>query len=89
VLAARATLAGLVCLLLAACTGGSGEPAAQAPPSGPSLRLSVIGVPLNCAAVPGAPEGCQVGGSGVANGAWQGRRLPQRPARPATTRRLP
>jgi polyhydroxybutyrate depolymerase len=68
VLAARATLAGLVCLLLAACTGGNGEPAAPARPSAPSLRLSVISVPLNCAAVPGAPEGCQVGGSGVANG---------------------
>jgi polyhydroxybutyrate depolymerase len=50
---------------------GFGEvavPAAPAPSSAPSLRLSVISVPLNCTAVPGVPEGCQVGGSGVANG---------------------
>jgi hypothetical protein len=45
VLAARATLAGLVCLLLAACTGVSDEPAAPAPPSVPSLRLTSSACP--------------------------------------------
>jgi outer membrane biogenesis lipoprotein LolB len=37
VLAARATLAGLVCLLLAACTGGNGS---QPPRPGPAHRRS-------------------------------------------------
>jgi polyhydroxybutyrate depolymerase len=32
----------------------------------PSLRLTVASVPLNCQAVPGVPDGCQVGGSGTA-----------------------
>jgi pimeloyl-ACP methyl ester carboxylesterase len=68
VLAARPTVAGLLCLLLAACTGGGGEPEAPAAPSAPALRLTVASVPLNCQAVPGAPEGCQVGGSGAATG---------------------
>ena len=88
--AARPTVAGPALLLLAACTGGGGkDQPAPGQPAGRSLRLMVVSVPLNCQAVPGMPDGCQVGGSGVANGAWQGRRLPQRPARPATTRRLP
>ena len=64
-LAARPTVAGLLCLLLAACTGGGGKPEA---PAVPSLRLTVASVPLSCQAVPGAPEGCQVGGSGAATG---------------------
>jgi poly(3-hydroxybutyrate) depolymerase len=68
VLAARPTVAGLLCLLLAACTGGGGEPEAPAAPSAPALRLTVASVPLSCQAVPGAPEGCQVGGSGAATG---------------------
>jgi hypothetical protein len=33
-----------------------------------AARPAVASVPLNCAAVPGAPDGCQVGGSGVADG---------------------
>jgi polyhydroxybutyrate depolymerase len=68
VLAARLAVAVVVCLLLAACTGGNDPPAAPAPSSAPSLRLTVASVPLNCATVPGAPEGYQVGGSGVADG---------------------
>jgi polyhydroxybutyrate depolymerase len=66
--AARPTVVGLLCLLLAACTGGGGKPEAPAAPSAPSLRLTVASVPLSCQAVPGAPEGCQVGGSGAATG---------------------
>jgi polyhydroxybutyrate depolymerase len=65
--ATRATVAAVVCLLLAACTGG-GEPAAPARPATPSLRLTVVSIPLSCQEVPGMPEGCQVGGSGVAEG---------------------
>jgi polyhydroxybutyrate depolymerase len=64
----RATVAALLCLLLAACTGGGGQPAAPARPAEPSLRLEVVSIPLSCQAVPGMPEGCQVGGSGVAAG---------------------
>jgi polyhydroxybutyrate depolymerase len=66
--ATRPAVTALAGLLLAACTGGNGEPAAPASPGAPSLRLTVASVPLNCATVPGAPEGCQVGGSGTANG---------------------
>ena len=67
---ARPVLAGLVCLLAAACsTGGGGdEPAGPARPATPSLRLSVASMPLSCQAVPGVPAGCQVGGSGAAPG---------------------
>jgi polyhydroxybutyrate depolymerase len=68
VLAARPTLAGLACLLLAACTGGGGEPDKPAPAPAASLTLTVLSIPLNCQAVPGVPEGCQVGGSGQAGG---------------------
>ena len=59
--AARPTLAGLVCLLLAACTGGGGEPGKPAQPATPTLTLTVLSIPLNCQPVPGMPEGCQVG----------------------------
>ena len=65
----RAALAALVCLVLAACTGGGGKD--QEPPDRPAgraLRLAVVSVPLNCQEVPGMPAGCQVGGSGAANG---------------------
>jgi polyhydroxybutyrate depolymerase len=65
--AARPTVAALVCLLVAACTGG-GAPKAPAAPAQPSLRLTVVSIPLSCQAVAGMPEGCQVGGSGVAGG---------------------
>jgi polyhydroxybutyrate depolymerase len=68
VLAARQALAALLCLLLAACTGGGGEREEPAPPLAPSLTLTVVSMPLNCQAVPGVPEGCQVGGSGVVEG---------------------
>jgi len=68
VLAARPAVAVLACLLLAACTGGNDQPAGPDASAGGSLRLTVASVPLNCAAVPGAPDGCQVGGSGVADG---------------------
>jgi polyhydroxybutyrate depolymerase len=61
----RAILAGLLCLLLTACSGAGGEPD---PPATPSLRLAVASVPLNCQPVPGAGAGCQVGGAGVADG---------------------
>jgi hypothetical protein len=65
----RATLAGLLCLLLAACTGGGGgEPDKPAQPAAPSLKLTVVSMPLNCQPVPGVPDGCQVGGSGQADG---------------------
>jgi len=64
----RPTVAALVRLLLAACTGGGGQPAAPARPAEPSLRLEVVSIPLSCQEVPGMPEGCQVGGSGVAAG---------------------
>jgi polyhydroxybutyrate depolymerase len=65
----RATLAGLLCLLLAACTGGGGgEPDKPARPAAPSLKLTVVSMPLNCRPVPGVPDGCQVGGSGLADG---------------------
>src|SRR4029453_17236115 len=60
--AVRATLAALVCLVLAACTGGGGKE--QEPPdrsAGRALRLAVASVPLNCQEVPGMPTGCQVG----------------------------
>jgi polyhydroxybutyrate depolymerase len=66
--AARPTLAGLACLLLAACTGGGGEPGKPAQPATPTLTLTVLSIPLNCQPVPGMPEGCQVGGSGLAAG---------------------
>jgi polyhydroxybutyrate depolymerase len=66
VVATRATLAGLLCLLLAACTGGgSTEPDA---PAEASLRLTVASVPLDCQPVPGAGSGCQVGGGGSVDG---------------------
>jgi polyhydroxybutyrate depolymerase len=68
VLAARPTMAGLACLLLAACTGGGGGPRPPDRPAAPSLTLTVVSMPLSCQAVPGVPEGCQVGGSGVAEG---------------------
>ena len=65
----RATLAGLLCLLLAACTGGGGgEPGKPAHPAAPSLKLTVVSMPLNCQPVPDVPDGCQVGGSGLADG---------------------
>ena len=65
----RATLAGLLCLLLAACTGGGGgEPDKPTRPAAPSLKLTVVSMPLNCRPVPGVPDGCQVGGSGLADG---------------------
>jgi hypothetical protein len=65
----RATLAGLLCLLLVACTGGGGgEPDKPARPAAPSLKLTVVSMPLNCRPVPGVPDGCQVGGSGLADG---------------------
>jgi hypothetical protein len=69
VLAARAALAGLVCLLLATCTGG-GQPGRPARPASaaPSLKLTVISIPLNCQPVADMPDGCQVGGSGLAGG---------------------
>ena len=52
------------------CSACSWPPAPEAPaaPSAPTLRLTVASVPLSCQAVPGAPEGCQVGGSGAATG---------------------
>jgi hypothetical protein len=65
--AARPIVVVLVCLVLAACTGG-GEPEAPAAPAEPSLQLTVVSMPLSCQAVPGVPEGCQVGGSGVVSG---------------------
>jgi poly(3-hydroxybutyrate) depolymerase len=66
--AVRATLAGLLCLLLAACTAGGGEPEQPDRPAVPSLRLTVASVPLSCQPLPGAGSGCQVGGAGVAGG---------------------
>jgi hypothetical protein len=83
----RATLAAaLLYLLLAACTGGGGEPEE---PAAPSLTLTVVSMPLNCQAVPGVPAGCQVGGSGIAEGFGKIRVYPERPARPAPAWRLP
>jgi hypothetical protein len=67
VLAARPVVVVLVCLVLAACTGG-GEPEGPAAPAEPSLQLTVVSMPLSCQAVPGVPDGCQVGGSGVVPG---------------------
>jgi hypothetical protein len=65
--AVRATLAALVCLVLAACTGGGGEERQAADRvAGKSLQPTVVSIPLNCQAVPGMPAGCEVGGSGVA-----------------------
>ncbi len=69
--ATRPTVASLACLLgllLAACSGGGDEPEEQARPAAPSLQLTVVSVPLGCQAVPGAPAGCQVGGSGTVTG---------------------
>jgi pimeloyl-ACP methyl ester carboxylesterase len=63
----RATLAALACLVLAACTGGGGEDRqATDRPAGQSLQLTVVSIPLDCQAVPATPDGCEVGGSGVA-----------------------
>ena len=39
-----------------------------AAPAEPALRLTVVSVLLSCQAMPGVPEGCQVGGSGVLSG---------------------
>jgi polyhydroxybutyrate depolymerase len=64
----RAIVAGLLCLVLAACTGGDGDRPEPERPARPSLQVSVASVPLNCQAVPNVPEGCQVGGSGSAGG---------------------
>lgn len=65
----RATLAGLLCLLLAAC-GGRPERPAPAPEAaaGPSLTLTVVSVPLDCRPAPDLPPGCRAGGSGLAGG---------------------
>jgi hypothetical protein len=63
-----ATLACLLGLLLAACSGGGDEPEEPARPAAPSLQLTVVSVPLSCQAVAGVPPGCQVGGSGTAPG---------------------
>jgi hypothetical protein len=41
VVTTRPAAAALPCLLLAACTGGSGEPEEPAPPATPTLRLTV------------------------------------------------
>ena len=62
----RATLAALVCLVLAACSGGDGDKGAPDRPAGQALRLTVVSIPLNCQSVPDMPAGCQIGGSGVA-----------------------
>ncbi|HEX5878211.1 MAG TPA: hypothetical protein VF468_07815, partial [Actinomycetota bacterium] len=62
----RATLAGMICLALAACTGGGGEPGEPDQPAAPALTLTVLSIPLDCQAVPGVPDGCRVGGSGMA-----------------------
>src|SRR4029453_18090436 len=70
---ARPAVAVLACLLLAACTGGNDQAAGPDVSAGGSLRLTVASVPLNCAALPGAPDGCQVGGSAVADGLGKGR----------------
>jgi hypothetical protein len=67
-LATRRTTTALACLALAACTGGGGEPTATDPPASSTLRLTVVSMPLSCQSVPGVPEGCQVGGSGLAGG---------------------
>jgi hypothetical protein len=66
-LATRPAVAALVCLLLAACTGRGGGPA-PAGPAQPSLRLTVVSIPLSCQVVAGMPDGCQVGGSATAAG---------------------
>jgi polyhydroxybutyrate depolymerase len=66
-LATRPVVAVLVCLLLAACTGRGGGPA-PAGPAQPSLRLTVVSIPLSCQVVAGMPDGCQVGGSATAAG---------------------
>jgi polyhydroxybutyrate depolymerase len=69
--ATRPTVASLACLLgllLAACTGEGDEPEEPAQPAAPSLQLTVVSVPLSCQAVPGVPPGCQVGGSGTTPG---------------------
>jgi polyhydroxybutyrate depolymerase len=65
--ATRPTLAALLLLLLAACTGGGGQPK-PAPPATPTLRLTVVSIPLSCQPVADMPDGCQVGGSGLAAG---------------------
>jgi polyhydroxybutyrate depolymerase len=65
--AVRATVVGLLCLLLAACTGGAGDRAEpERPAATPSFQLTVASVPLSCQLLAGGPDGCQVGGSGVA-----------------------
>src|SRR4029453_16206782 len=81
---ARPAVAVLPCLLLAACTGGNDQAAGPDVSAGGSLRLTVASVPLNCEAVPGAPDGCQVGGSGGADGLGKVRGSP--PARLALPR---
>ncbi|HET6748520.1 MAG TPA: PHB depolymerase family esterase [Actinomycetes bacterium] len=66
----RATLAGLLCVLLAACGGGRADRPAPAPEpaAGPSLTLTVVSVPLDCRPAADLPPGCRAGGSGLAGG---------------------
>jgi polyhydroxybutyrate depolymerase len=65
----RATAAGLLCLLLAACGGRADRPGGAAGrEAGPSLTLTVVSVPLDCQPTPDIKGGCRAGGSGVGNG---------------------
>jgi polyhydroxybutyrate depolymerase len=66
----RATAAGLLCLLLAACTGGRADrpEAAAGREAGSSLTLTVVSVPLDCRPTPDLQGGCRAGGSGIGSG---------------------
>jgi polyhydroxybutyrate depolymerase len=65
----RATAAGLLCLLLAACTGGRADRSGPAAPeTGPSLTLTVVVAPLDCQPAPEGRGGCRGGGSGTGGG---------------------
>jgi polyhydroxybutyrate depolymerase len=66
----RAAVAGLACLLVAACTGGRAD--RSEPPAGigagSSLELAVVARPLDCQPTVDVPAGCEVGGSGTGAG---------------------
>ena len=65
----RAATLGLLCLLLAACTGHpAGRPQAAGRAAGPSLGLAVVARPLDCQPTADVPVGCEVGGSGTGAG---------------------
>jgi polyhydroxybutyrate depolymerase len=66
----RAAAAGLLCLLMVACTGERADrpQAAAGRAAGPSLEFAVVARPLDCQPTADVPAGCEIGGSGTSAG---------------------